>query len=55
MGGCKSDKDMLRKTFDSGDQSILALYREFSRFMLEHLEIHPFTKKCPRGSARGFQ
>jgi pyoverdine/dityrosine biosynthesis protein Dit1 len=34
MLGCQSDKTFLRRKIDSQDQSILALYRGFSRFML---------------------
>ena len=44
MSGCQSDKANLRRRIDSQEQSILALYRGFSRFMLEDLDLHPHTK-----------
>ena len=43
MAGCQIDSGALRSKIDGQDKSLLALYRGFSRFMLEDLEQHPST------------
>lgn len=48
MSGCQSEKANLRRRIDSQEPSILALYRGFSRFMLEDLDLHPYTKPMSR-------
>ncbi|KAH8657513.1 Pyoverdine/dityrosine biosynthesis protein-domain-containing protein [Tricladium varicosporioides] len=52
MSGCQSDRAALRKKIDSGDPAILALYRGFSRFMLEDLELHPATKNMTKSQRK---
>ena len=41
MGTCHIDPSVLRNLIKGQDESILALYRGFSRFMLEDLAVHP--------------
>ncbi|KAI0105952.1 Pyoverdine/dityrosine biosynthesis protein-domain-containing protein [Daldinia grandis] len=48
MAGCQSQKAALRTRIESQEAGILALYRGFSRFMLEDLELHPFTRTMSR-------
>ncbi|KAK4164041.1 putative pyoverdine/dityrosine biosynthesis protein [Cladorrhinum sp. PSN259] len=48
MSGCGPRKEAVRAKIDSKDPAITALYRGFSRFMLEDLEYHPSTKKLSR-------
>ncbi|KAI1765627.1 Pyoverdine/dityrosine biosynthesis protein-domain-containing protein [Hypoxylon sp. FL1150] len=52
MAGCQSQRSALRDRIDSQDATILALYRGFSRFMLEDLELHPFTRKMSRSKQK---
>ncbi|KAI8962528.1 Pyoverdine/dityrosine biosynthesis protein-domain-containing protein [Daldinia sp. FL1419] len=52
MGGCQSQKLTLRARIDSQEAGILALYRGFSRFMLEDLEHHPFTHTMSRSKQK---
>ena len=52
MAGCQSDRAALRRKIDSGDPAILALYRGFSRFMLEDLEMHPSTKNMTKSQRK---
>lgn len=52
MSGCQSDRSALRRRIDSGDPAILALYRGFSRFMLEDLELHPATRKMTKSQRK---
>ncbi|KAI1771988.1 Pyoverdine/dityrosine biosynthesis protein-domain-containing protein [Hypoxylon cercidicola] len=52
MAGCQSQRSALRQRIDSQDAAILALYRGFSRFMLEDLELHPFTRKMSRSKQK---
>lgn len=44
MAGCGPRKAAVRAKIDSKDPAITALYRGFSRFMLEDLEHHPHTQ-----------
>ncbi|EAQ88647.1 hypothetical protein CHGG_05266 [Chaetomium globosum CBS 148.51] len=44
MAGCGPRKGAVRAKIDSKDPAITALYRGFSRFMLEDLEHHPQTQ-----------
>ncbi|KAI1374201.1 Pyoverdine/dityrosine biosynthesis protein-domain-containing protein [Hypoxylon crocopeplum] len=52
MAGCQSRRSSLRNRIDSQDAAILALYRGFSRFMLEDLELHPFTRAMSRSKQK---
>lgn len=52
MSGCQSDKALLRRKIDSQNPSTLALYRGFSRFMLEDLDLHPFTRSISRSQRK---
>ncbi|KAL9106116.1 MAG: hypothetical protein Q9227_008816 [Pyrenula ochraceoflavens] len=52
MAGCQPGKAALRARIDSGDPSILALYRGFSRFMLEDLDLNPLTRHLSRSQRR---
>jgi pyoverdine/dityrosine biosynthesis protein Dit1 len=44
MAACGPSKTAVRARIESGDPAITALYRGFSRFMLEDLEHHPATQ-----------
>ncbi|KAI0383637.1 Pyoverdine/dityrosine biosynthesis protein-domain-containing protein [Hypomontagnella monticulosa] len=52
MAGCQSQRPALRARIDSQDAAILALYRGFSRFMLEDLELHPHTRAMSRSKQK---
>ncbi|KAI2604453.1 Pyoverdine/dityrosine biosynthesis protein-domain-containing protein [Hypoxylon fragiforme] len=52
MAGCPSQRVPLRERIESQDPAILALYRGFSRFMLEDLEHHPFTRNMTRSKQK---
>lgn len=52
MAGCQSWRSSLRARIDSQDDTTLALYRGFSRFMLEDLELHPFTRSLSRSKQK---
>ncbi|KAI2469528.1 Pyoverdine/dityrosine biosynthesis protein-domain-containing protein [Annulohypoxylon bovei var. microspora] len=52
MAGCQSQRFGLRARIESQDAAILALYRGFSRFMLEDLEHHPFTQTMSRSKQK---
>ncbi|KAI0839218.1 Pyoverdine/dityrosine biosynthesis protein-domain-containing protein [Hypoxylon sp. FL0890] len=52
MAGCQSQRSALRARIESQDAAILALYRGFSRFMLEDLELHPFTRSLSRSKQK---
>lgn len=41
MSGCSTDPAALRSLIDNSDPAKLALYRGFSKFMLEDLALHP--------------
>jgi pyoverdine/dityrosine biosynthesis protein Dit1 len=41
MATCQTNPDVLRNLIKSEDSSSLALYRGFSRFMLEDFQFHP--------------
>jgi pyoverdine/dityrosine biosynthesis protein Dit1 len=48
VAGCQPSRELLRAQINSGDNSTLALYRGFSRFMLEDLDRHPLTDSLSR-------
>ncbi|KAF6841590.1 pyoverdine dityrosine biosynthesis protein [Colletotrichum plurivorum] len=48
MAGCQPQESAVRAKIKSQNPAILALYRGFSRFMLEDLELHPFTQNMTR-------
>ncbi|KAI1803606.1 Pyoverdine/dityrosine biosynthesis protein-domain-containing protein [Daldinia bambusicola] len=52
MAGCQSQKSALRARIESQEAGVLALYRGFSRFMLEDLELHPFTQTMSRSKQK---
>jgi len=52
MAGCGPQKSAVRATIDSKDPAITALYRGFSRFMLEDLEHHPHTQSMTRSQQK---
>lgn len=52
MGGCQPQRTGVRARINSGDAAMLALYRGFSRFMLEDLELHPFTRALSRSKQK---
>ncbi|KAI0003453.1 pyoverdine/dityrosine biosynthesis protein [Xylariaceae sp. FL0662B] len=52
MAGCQPQTSAVRARISSQDAAILALYRGFSRFMLEDLELHPFTKRMSRSKQK---
>lgn len=52
MAGCGPQKSAVRATIDSKDPAITALYRGFSRFMLEDLEHHPHTQGMTRSQQK---
>ncbi|KAJ0163896.1 Spore wall maturation protein DIT1 [Colletotrichum tanaceti] len=52
MAGCQPQESAVRAQIKSQNAAILALYRGFSRFMLEDLELHPFTQKMTRSQRR---
>lgn len=52
MAGCQPSRKALRAQIQSQDTSILSLYRGFSRFMLEDLDLHPLTKPLSRSQRK---
>ncbi|KAJ2901404.1 pyoverdine/dityrosine biosynthesis protein [Zalerion maritima] len=52
MSGSHADRQTVRRRIEGQDKSILALYRGFSRFMLEDLELHPATKVLSKTKRR---
>ncbi|KAI2620438.1 Pyoverdine/dityrosine biosynthesis protein-domain-containing protein [Hypoxylon sp. NC1633] len=52
MAGCQSQRSVLRERIESQDAATLALYRGFSRFMLEDLELHPLTQSMTRSKQK---
>ncbi|CCF34937.1 pyoverdine/dityrosine biosynthesis protein [Colletotrichum higginsianum] len=52
MAGCQPQESAVRAQIKSQNAAILALYRGFSRFMLEDLELHPFTQKMTRSQRK---
>ncbi|KAL2127203.1 hypothetical protein VTI74DRAFT_11111 [Chaetomium olivicolor] len=52
MAGCSQQKSVVREKIDSKDAAITALYRGFSRFMLEDLEHHPHTRGMSRSQQK---
>lgn len=52
MAGFQPDKAGLKAKIDSQDSSLLALYRGFSRFMLEDLDLHPQTQDLSRSKRK---
>ncbi|AEO57217.1 hypothetical protein MYCTH_2117759 [Thermothelomyces thermophilus ATCC 42464] len=52
MAGCGPRRSAVRAKIDSKDPAITALYRGFSRFMLEDLEHHPHTRNLTRSQQK---
>lgn len=52
MAGCGPRKSAVRAKIDSKDPAITALYRGFSRFMLEDLEHHPHTQNMSKSQQK---
>lgn len=52
VAGCQPSEDILRTQIESGDESTLALYRGFSRFMLQDLDRHPLTQSLSRSQRK---
>ena len=52
MAGCGPHKSAVRARIDSKDRAITALYRGFSRFMLEDLEHHRHTRDMTRSQQK---
>lgn len=52
MAGCQPSTAGLRARIGSQEASILALYRGFSRFMLEDLDLHPLTQSLSRSQRK---
>ena len=52
MAGCGPRKSAVRAKIDSKDASITALYRGFSRFMLEDLECLPHARKASKSQQK---
>ncbi|KAL2173266.1 Pyoverdine/dityrosine biosynthesis protein-domain-containing protein [Thermothelomyces heterothallicus CBS 202.75] len=52
MAGCGPRRSAVRAKIDSKDPAITALYRGFSRFMLEDLEHHPYTRNLTRSQQK---
>jgi pyoverdine/dityrosine biosynthesis protein Dit1 len=52
MQGCQPQRTALRAKIESQDAAILALYRGFSRFMLEDLEMHPNARNLTRSKQK---
>ena len=52
MAGCAPQKSAVRAKINSKDAGITALYRGFSRFMLEDLEHHPHTRGMTRSQQK---
>ncbi|KAK2048791.1 pyoverdine/dityrosine biosynthesis protein [Colletotrichum somersetense] len=52
MAGCQPQESAVRAKIKSQNAAILALYRGFSRFMLEDLELHPHTQQLTRSQRK---
>ena len=52
MAGCQSDRQGVRDRIDEKDPAIVALYRGFSKFMLEDLDMHVSTRQLSRSQRR---
>ncbi|KAL2158100.1 hypothetical protein VTH06DRAFT_4668 [Thermothelomyces fergusii] len=52
MAGCGPRRSAVRAKIDSKDPAITALYRGFSRFMLEDLEQHAHTRNLTRSQQK---
>ncbi|KAL1837214.1 hypothetical protein VTJ49DRAFT_4115 [Mycothermus thermophilus] len=52
MAGCGPKKSAVRARINSKDAAITALYRGFSRFMLEDLEHHPHTQSMSKAQRK---
>jgi pyoverdine/dityrosine biosynthesis protein Dit1 len=52
MAGCQPDRAAVRAKVEGGDASILALYRGFSRFMVEDLERNRYTEGLSRSQRK---
>ena len=52
LATCELDRDILHKQLKEQDPSLLALYRGFSRFMLEDLALLPQCKNMSKSARR---
>ncbi|KAK1978786.1 pyoverdine/dityrosine biosynthesis protein [Colletotrichum cereale] len=52
MAGCQPRQSAVRAKIKSQNAAILALYRGFSRFMLEDLELHPHTQQMTKSQRK---
>ncbi|KAE8153092.1 Pyoverdine/dityrosine biosynthesis protein-domain-containing protein [Aspergillus avenaceus] len=52
VAGCQPPPEHLRAQIDSEESSTLALYRGFSRFMVEDLDRHPLTEPLSRSQRK---
>ncbi|KAL2272067.1 hypothetical protein VTJ83DRAFT_1438 [Remersonia thermophila] len=52
MAGCAPRKSAVRAKIESKDAALTALYRGFSRFMLEDLEHHPCTQSMSKAQRK---
>ncbi|KAE8353793.1 Pyoverdine/dityrosine biosynthesis protein-domain-containing protein [Aspergillus coremiiformis] len=52
VAGCQPSRESIRNQIDFGDEALLALYRGFSRFMLEDLERHPLIQSRSRSQRK---
>lgn len=52
MLGFQGNEGELRERINSKDPAILSLYRGFSKFMLEDLELNPYTTDLSRSQRR---
>ncbi|KAI1859140.1 hypothetical protein JX265_010617 [Neoarthrinium moseri] len=49
---CQTDATVLRSRIEQGSASVLKLYRGFSRFMLEDLDLNQYTKQLSRSQRK---
>ena len=52
MAGCGPSRTAVRARIESNDSAITALYRGFSRFMLEDLELHSLSRTRTRSQQK---
>ena len=52
MAGSHASRDAVRQRINGQDRAVLALYRGFSKFMLEDLALHPATRGMTKSKRR---
>jgi pyoverdine/dityrosine biosynthesis protein Dit1 len=52
LKGFRPDSTILRSRISANEPAVLALYRGFSKFMLEDLDNNPYTAKMSRSQRR---